>query len=399
MERIGNLLQAYENEKLPKIKKEKAKRACYEILTFLKSNPTSENYSDLKNILENLVCYCESLKQNKLKINFNDKKNNEKTEVKESLFKVYTSKDIDNNESVIGMQNIESILEDCISLPMRHPELFTGKRKPCKTILLYGPPGTGKTHILNSILKYDIKMLKITASDLFSKYQGDSEKQIKKLFEEAFLNKPIVVFVDEVDFLCKTRTEGNSECNNRIKSELLVMLSNLEKEKDVYFVGATNFPWFIDSAFVRRFNKRIYIGLPDFEARLSLIKYFLSDNKSELIDKDYKIIAKYTEFFSNSDIKSMCERILCDVVNEIKTAKCFYNENKEWKICLECNLGKSCTKKIGIEYQKSFEACKGKFADQPINMRHFENIKFKSKSSIIKGDLKNYDDWTKNFGE
>ncbi|KAM0685830.1 hypothetical protein COBT_002955 [Conglomerata obtusa] len=396
MEKINRDIQSISLEKTDKKKKEKAKLICYDILNQIKLN-TSDNNPELKEILLTLIDYCESLDK-KIPYTVNKPKNNQQ----QSKGKNVTSKEhlIENTlVKVIGMERFESIFEDAIELPIKHPELFTGKRKPPKTILLYGPPGTGKTHIIESLRKYNIKMIKVTASDLFSKYQGDSEKQIKKLFEEAFLNKPSLIFIDEIDFLCSSRTDNSSDSINRIKSELLIRFNEIENNLNVYFVGATNFPWSIDNAFIRRFSKRIFIGLPDFRTRKELLKFFLEDKNVEFLDEDFNEIANFTHLFSSSDIKQLCERILCEALQDLKKANCFYKENNLWKICQSCILLKKCENDKRFLYKKNYKEIQEPFENLKVNIKHFHKIKALSKSSTNNEMLLKYDEWTKKFGE
>ena len=170
--------------------------------------------------------------------------------------------------------------------PIRYPEYFkTGDLKPWKSVLLYGPPGTGKTILSQAVVKeIDGVLYQISPSALISAWQGQSEKLIKELFDHAFSQEKsdfflartiftaVVIFIDEVDSLCRTRSKSEDDATRRVKTEILVQVQRLQSTEGVILMCATNCPWELDPAFLRRFEKRIYAGLPDLEARLEILR-------------------------------------------------------------------------------------------------------------------------------
>ena len=174
-------------------------------------------------------------------------------------------------------------LKEAVILPYKFPQLFTGKRKPWKGILLYGPPGTGKSYLAKAVATEAASVFfSISSSDLVSKWQGESEKLVKGLFDLAREKRPSIVFIDEIDSLCGARGEGSeSESSRRIKTEFLVQMQGVGKDSDgMLILAATNTPWEIDPAMRRRFEKRIYIPLPDAPARQTMFKIHIGDTSS-----------------------------------------------------------------------------------------------------------------------
>jgi vacuolar protein-sorting-associated protein 4 len=132
-------------------------------------------------------------------------------------------------DDVAGLQGAKDALQETVILPTAFPQLFTGKRKPWRGILLYGPPGTGKSHLARACAtEADATFFSISSSDLVSKWMGESEKLVRTLFEMARSSLPAIIFIDEVDSLCGARGgSGESEAANRIKTEFLVQMDGV----------------------------------------------------------------------------------------------------------------------------------------------------------------------------
>ncbi|ETN24334.1 hypothetical protein, variant 6 [Phytophthora nicotianae INRA-310] len=205
-------------------------------------------------------------------------------------------------DDVAGLDAAKEALKEAVILPARFPQLFTGKRRPWKGILLYGPPGTGKSYLAQAVAtEADATFFSVSSSSLVSKWQGESEKLVKNLFEMAREKKPAIIFIDEIDSLCSSRSEGESDSTRRIKNEFLVQMQGIGNKHDgVLVLGATNVPWELDPAMRRRFEKRIYIPLPDIEARKVMLGIHLGDTPNELSDSNFTAIAEKTEGYDNT---------------------------------------------------------------------------------------------------
>ena len=153
---------------------------------------------------------------------------------------------------------------------------------------------------------------------------GESERLVKQLFALARESKPAIIFIDEVDSLCGTRSEQESEASRRIKTEFLVQMNGVGNDtQGVLVLGATNTPWQLDSAIRRRFEKRIYIPLPDFAARSRLFELDIGDTPCTLTTKDYRLLAEKTEGFSGSDIAVVVRDALMQPIRKVQCATHF----------------------------------------------------------------------------
>ncbi|KAG6524218.1 hypothetical protein ZIOFF_014110 [Zingiber officinale] len=334
-----------------------------------------------------------------------------------------------------------------------------GKRRPWRAFLLYGPPGTGKSYLakavateaestffrlisihkiflitwlwlmlLNSQLAVSILLVKafslsllerdphgyvgclfqvlqirkhiasISSSDLVSKWMGESEKLVANLFQMARENAPSIIFVDEIDSLCGQRGEGNeSEASRRIKTELLVQMQGVgNNDQKVLVLAATNTPYALDQAIRRRFDKRIYIPLPDVKARQHMFKVHLGDTPHNLRESDFEYLAHHTEGFSGSDIAVCVKDVLFEPVRKAQDAMHFYKtSNGMWLPCEPRHPGAIQTTLQDL----AAEGLADKILPPPIARADFDKVLARQRPTVSKADLEVHERFTKEFGE
>ncbi|XP_035214226.1 katanin p60 ATPase-containing subunit A-like 2 isoform X3 [Stegodyphus dumicola] len=228
-----------------------------------------------------------------------------------------------NWHDIIGHERAKELLKEAIVYPVKYGQLFTSVMSTWKGILLYGPPGSGKTILAHAAASESRAVfLKVSASTLLSKWRGESEKLVKVLFDLAKYYAPSVIFVDEIDSLISHRC-GDHEASRRMKTEFFLQMDCLASyDKFVLFMGASNMPWELDCALIRRMEKRILISQPDAENRTLLFKKFLppcldiAKNVKMQINLNYEELSKATNCYSAADIELICKEAKMNCIRQ-----------------------------------------------------------------------------------
>ncbi|XP_004241492.2 uncharacterized protein [Solanum lycopersicum] len=264
------------------------------------------------------------------------KQNNTKS-LKKSLKDVATENEFENRilddvilpgdigvtfDDIGALENVKDTIKELVMLPLQRPELFCKSQltKPCKGILLFGPPGTGKTMLAKAVAtEAGANFINISISSITSKFFGEGEKYVKAVFSLASKIAPCVIFVDEVDSLLGRReNQGEHDASRKIKNEFLVNWDGLRTKDSerVMILAATNRPFDLDEAVIRRLPRRLMVKLPDALNRAKILKVILEkEDLSE--DVDLNSIANTTNGYSGSDLKNLCVTAAYRPIKEI----------------------------------------------------------------------------------
>ncbi len=286
-------------------------------------------------------------------------------------------------DDIAALDDAKQVIRETVLLPLMMPDYFKGIRRPRKGVLLFGPPGTGKTMLAKAVASAGkTTFFNVHSSSLASKWKGESEKLVRILFEMARFYAPTTIFIDEIDSLASSRSDGDCESSRKVKAELLVQIDGAaagseakegEKPKNVIVLGATNLPWDLDSAIIRRLDKRIYIPLPDKVARRKLFELQLRgvDIESNI---DWDTLVKRTEMYSGDDMNNLC-----------RDASMMPLRRRLMKGDLKDKLDK-------------VEEMQHELKNTPISMQDFLEALDSVKPTNSKDKLARYKEWMESFG-
>ncbi|XP_016953935.1 katanin p60 ATPase-containing subunit A1 isoform X4 [Drosophila biarmipes] len=278
-------------------------------------------------------------------------------------------------QDVAGLNEAKTILQEAVVLPVIMPEFFKGIRRPWRGVLMVGPPGTGKTMLAKAVAtECGTTFFNVSSSTLTSKYRGESEKLVRLLFEMARFYAPSTIFIDEIDALCASRgSDSEHEASRRFKAELLIQMDGLNatmpEEKVIMVLAATNHPWDIDEAFRRRFEKRIYIPLPNEDTRSALLKLCLKD-VCLTPSLNTAMIGDELQGYSGSDISNVCRDASMMAMRR-----------------LICGRTPDQIKQIRREE-----------VDQPITLQDFQDARQRTKKSVSADDVARFEKWMEEYG-
>ncbi|MFW9782334.1 MAG: CDC48 family AAA ATPase [Candidatus Heimdallarchaeota archaeon] len=223
-------------------------------------------------------------------------------------------------EDIGGLEDTIQKIREMIELPLRHPELFERIGiDPPKGVLLHGPPGTGKTLIAKAVAsETDAHFISVSGPEIMSKFFGQSEENLRKIFEEGKENAPSIIFLDELDSLAPKRDEGKNQPESRVVAQLLSLMDGLKGRGEMIIIGATNKVNNVDNALRRpgRFDREIEIKVPDTDGRNEIL---LIHTRGIPLDEsvDLRELAEKTHGFIGADIKALCREGAMLAIKEI----------------------------------------------------------------------------------
>ena len=362
----------------------------------IKIDPNKYNVETYKKKVEEYTEIMEGVKKKRVAEPEGGKKDSEEDKLEKQLSGTLITETPNVKwEDVAGLEKAKEALKEAVVLPIKFPQLFQEKRKPWKGILLYGPPGTGKSYLAKAAAtETGGQFFSVSAANIVSKWMGESEKLIKGIFDLARKNKPAVIFLDEIDSVLSARSDNENDATRRLKTEFLIQMQGVGKDDDgVLVLGATNIPWGLDPAVRRRFQKKIYISLPDVKARRLMFTLNLGDTENDITDKEFDILAEMTDGYSGSDIATLTQDAIYGPLRKCQRAKFFKNIDPEHIVpCSPSDPGAFRMTMNEIEKPESLVPPKVTFED------YIQSIQ-KIKATVNQKDLEKQEEFTREFGQ
>ncbi|XP_027913303.1 calmodulin-interacting protein 111-like [Vigna unguiculata] len=302
-----------------------------------------------------------------------------------------------------ALDETKESLQELVMLPLRRPDLFRGGLlKPCKGILLFGPPGTGKTMLAKAIAnEAGASFINVSMSTVTSKWFGEDEKNVRALFTLAAKVSPTIIFVDEVDSMLGQRTRvGEHEAMRKIKNEFMTLWDGLmtNPSERILVLAATNRPFDLDEAIIRRFERRIMVGMPSAENREKILTTLL---RKEKVDKkfDFKELATMTEGYSGSDLKNLCTTAAYRPVRELIQQERIKMLEKRQKGVEEQNNNAGNTQD-GVEAKEEVKQ-ERVISLRPLNMQDFKEARSQVSASYAAegAGMSELKQWNEMYGE
>lgn len=304
-------------------------------------------------------------------------------------------------DDIAGLSGAKEVLKDTLEKPLLFPNFYKNANNPnginaWKGILLYGPPGTGKTLLAKACATMvESTFYSLSSSDLISKFVGESEKLISILYETARNDASAIIFLDEIDSLCSARSEGESEGSKRVKTEFLVQMDGAGKDHGhVLTLGATNIPWNLDGAILRRFQKRVYIDLPEIEAREYFLNLQMKKTPHNLTKQDFTELGKRTVNYSGADLAILCKDAAMEPLRVAQRSNRFRKLPNGKFIAAGPNEMGHDIHDMGL-----YDLPDNGLELHPIERESFEAALLRTKPTVALPDLIEFEKWTADFGQ
>jgi transitional endoplasmic reticulum ATPase len=290
-------------------------------------------------------------------------------------------------DDIGGLEDVKKQLIEMVQWPFEHPEVFLKYgQKPSRGCLFFGPPGCGKTLMAKAVAsESSANFISIKGPELLTMWFGESEANVREVFDKARTAAPCILFFDELDSVAKSRGGSSGDAGgagDRVMNQLLTEMDGVTAQKLVFFIGATNRPDILDPAMLRpgRLDSLIYIGLPDFDSRVSIFKASMRKTPVDP-EVDFEYLADRTEGFSGADIAGVCTAAAKHAIR-----MCIDHERKIW-VAKEAKK-KECEEK-GIDYESDDEAGSEEmvpFITRPMLLSALSN----ARRSVTQQDLEKY---------
>ena len=229
-------------------------------------------------------------------------------------------------DDIMGCSRAIEIIREAVVIPMQFPALFKKMNaKRSNGLILYGPPGTGKTMIARATAsEVHACFFNASCAELTSRWVGGSEKKLKSLFKAALLSAPSIIFFDEIDSIASKREGDTSVADQRLTNQFLIELDNIyTSQAQVFVIAATNLPWQIDLAVMRRFPCSVYIPLPDKICRTKMFQAQLQNVVGDYTDIQYSLLSDCSQHMSGSDISNIINAVRFEPLRRLYQCKSF----------------------------------------------------------------------------
>ena len=306
-------------------------------------------------------------------------------------------------DEVAGQEKVKEALKEFIINPDKIPTILENNQKPLKGILLYGPPGAGKTYLAKAVgTEFKGNFLTVYGPIIISKWNSQSKQEIiiKEIFDCAKKYKPAVIHLDEIDFITKANNENDNmnDTTRKMKQEFLNQMQNLKNNDEVMVLGIASKPWELDPLVRKCFQKKIYINLPELNARKKIFELYLKNNSHNLTNEQIEYLAKNTELFTCSDIYNLIQETIYEPIKKCQKVEYFKKikgiNGHEWNY-IPCEQNDPYAIKMKMEEIKDPK----EIIFPEVNFDDFKNVLGRTKPTMTIEEMKKYEKFEEEFGQ